>query len=310
MAAQASRSTDLEIGGDTALKGLVDEGPDKPAGPERARPIYVKVIEPPSGWPSLNLRELWRYRDLLYMLVWRDVSANYRQSVIGFGWAIFKPVFSVAVFTLIFGRVAKLPSDGLPYSLFAFAGLLPWMYFSSCLAGSTNSIVSGSGLLTKVYFPRLILPLASVVSGLMDLGVQFVLLLALMLCLGVMPGLGLLLAPVWVGLCVFTALSVGLWLTAINVKYRDIGHLVPFLSQMWMWLTPIVYPSALVPERWRLVYGLNPMAGLVEGFRWSLLGTESPDWAMMAVSFTVVALLFVGGLFYFRRTEHTFADLI
>jgi lipopolysaccharide transport system permease protein len=277
---------------------------------DRPRPRYHTVIEPPSGWPALNLAEVWRYRDLLFMLVWRDISANYRQSVVGFGWALFKPVFSMIVFTLVFGRVAKLPSDGVPYPIFCYAALLPWMYFATCLAGSTNSVVGGSGLLTKVYFPRLILPLASVLGGLVDFGIQFVLLAVLMLAFGVLPGWGILLVPGFVLLCVVTALSVGLWLTALNVKYRDVGHLVPFLSQMWMWLTPIVYPSRMVPERLRLLYGLNPMAGVVEGFRWALLGTPPPDWAMMAVSFAVVTALLLSGLYYFRRTEATFADVI
>jgi lipopolysaccharide transport system permease protein len=270
----------------------------------------VRIIEPPSGWLSLDMRELWRYRDLLVMLVWRDVSANYRQSVIGFGWAIFKPVFSMVVFTLIFGRVAKLPSEGVPYPLFCYAGLAPWMYFATCLTSSTGSVVSASGLLTKVYFPRLILPLAGVLSGLLDFVIQLGLLLVLMLCFGVVPGWGLLLVPVWVALCMLTALSVGLWLTALNVKYRDIGHLVQFLAQMWMWLTPIVYPRNLVAGRLAQIYALNPMVGVVEGFRWSLLGTRAPDWSTLTTSTAVVLCLFVTGLYHFRRTERTFADVI
>jgi lipopolysaccharide transport system permease protein len=267
-------------------------------------------IVPPQGWRALNLGEIWRYRDLLLLLVWRDISANYRQSVVGFGWALFRPLFSLLVFTLVFGKVAGLPSDGVPYPLFCLAGLLPWMYFAACLTGSTSSVVGGSSLLTKVYFPRLILPLANVLGGLLDFGIQFGLLALLMLGYGVAPGWGLLLVPLLALVCMLTALSVGLWLTALNVKYRDIGHLVPFLVQMWMWLTPIVYPASLVPERWRLLLGLNPMTGVITAFRWALLKTPPPDWGMMAVSAGVALALFVGGLYYFRRVEQTFADLI
>jgi lipopolysaccharide transport system permease protein len=273
-------------------------------------PKYVTVIEPPSGWPALNLGEVWRYRDLLLLLVWRDISANYRQSVVGYGWALFKPVFSVVVFTVVFGKVAKIPSDDVPYPLFCYAGLLPWMYFSSCLTGVCNSVVFGGHLLTKVYFPRLILPLTSLASGLIDICIQLVLLAGLMVWYRVLPGWTLLLVPGFVLLCMLAALSVGLWLTAINVKYRDVGHLVPFLVQMWMWLTPIAYPSSLVPEAWRPIYGLNPMTGVVEGMRWALFDTVAPDWRMMGVSFSVAAVLFVSGLYYFRRTERTFADVI
>jgi lipopolysaccharide transport system permease protein len=279
-------------------------------GHSHSDPRYQTVIEPPSSWPALNLGEVWRYRDLLMLLVWRDISANYRQSVIGYGWALFKPVFSMVVFTLVFGKVAKLPSDGVPYPLFCYAALLPWMYFAGCLTGASNSVVQSSHLLTKVYFPRLILPLTSLASGLADLAVQLVLLVGLMVWYRIVPGWPVLLIPGFVLLCLLSALSVGLWLTAINVKYRDVGHLVPFLVQMWMWLTPIAYPSSLVPEAWRPVYGLNPMTGVVEGVRWALFETAAPDWRMMAVSFAVVAGLFVSGLYYFRRTEQTFADVI
>ena len=271
---------------------------------------HVKVIEPPAGWPSLNLREVWRYRDLLLMLVWRDVSANYRQSVVGYGWALFKPLLTMAVFSLVFGMVARFPSDGLPYPLFCYAALLPWLYFAGCLTGSSASVVNSSNLLTKVYFPRLILPLTSLASGLMDFTVQLVLLAGLMAWYGVAPGWGVLLVPGFMLLCMLAALSVGLWLTALNVKYRDVGHVVPFLAQMWLWLTPIAYPISMVPEKWRMLFGLNPMTGVVEGFRWALFGTAEPNWAMMGVSFAVVAGLFVSGLFYFRKVERTFADLI
>lgn len=270
----------------------------------------IRVIEPPSSWPSVNLPELWRYRDLLFMLVWRDVSINYRQSLVGYGWALFKPLLTLGVFSLIFGKVAQLPSDGIPYPLFCLCGLVPWAYFSTCLSGSVNSVVNSSNLLTKVYFPRLLLPLTSVLSGLMDLAVQLGVLGIVMLCFGAIPGWKIVLLPFLVFLCMITSLAVGLWLTSVNVRYRDVGHLVPFLSQLWMWLTPIVYPSSMVPERWRWVYGLNPMTGVVEAFRWALLGASSPNWVTLGLSFTVVMILLTSGLFYFRRTEAYFADII
>lgn len=268
------------------------------------------VIEPPKGWISLNLGEVWRYRDLLWQLVWRSISANYRQSVIGFGWAFIKPVVSMLIFTVVFGKIAGLPSDGIPYPIFSYAALLPWMYFSGCLAGATNSVLGGAGLLTKVYFPRLILPLSTVVTGLIDFAIQFVMLAFLMVWYRVAPGWGLLLVPVFLLQCAVAALSVGLWLTALNVKYRDIGHVVPFFIQAWMWITPIVYSSSMVPPQWRTIYGLNPMVGVIEGFRWTVTGKSPPDWSMMAVSSAVVCVLFVTGLYYFRRLETTFADII
>jgi lipopolysaccharide transport system permease protein len=274
------------------------------------QPKYRRVIVPPSGWPALNLGEVWRYRDLLFVLIWRDISANYRQSLIGYGWALFKPVLTMLVFSLVFGLVARFPSDGLPYPLFVFAGLLPWLYFSGCLGGTSNSVVGNAHLLTKVYFPRLILPLTSLASGLVDFTIQFLLLCGMMAWFGVTPGWQIVLVPVLLFLCMLTALAVGLWLTALNVKYRDIGLMVPFLIQMWMWLTPIAYPSSLIPEQWRPLYGLNPMTGIVEGFRWVLFGSATPDWNMMGISFAVVATLFMGGLYYFRKVERTFADVI
>jgi lipopolysaccharide transport system permease protein len=270
-------------------------GPAEVAPNEPSTPKYIKIIEPPSGWPSLNLKELWHYRDLLFMLIWRDISANYRQSVIA-------------------GMQGK---PGIPYPLLIFVGLLPWMYFAGCLGGSSNSVVGSSGLLTKVYFPRLILPLTSLGSGLVDFSIQFVLLLAVLPFFIGMPGWTILLAPLFVLACMFTALSVGLWCTALNVKYRDIGQMVPFVTQLWMWLTPVYYLSDNLRSKmgdWGWLVGLNPMAGVVEGFRWAMLGSAPsitpPDWTMMAVSFIVVAVLFVSGLYYFRRLERTFADLI
>ena len=282
--------------------------PDTSTPPSRS-PHRI-VIEPPSGWLSLNLREVWRYRDLLSLLVWRDFSCRYRQSILGVGWAVVRPVFSVVVFTIIFGNVAQLPSDGLPYALFSFAGMMPWLYFSGCLGGVTGSIVGGAGLFTKVYFPRLILPLASVCGGLADLLIQFVLLLGLMLWFGVMPTWTVVFVPLFILECMLVSLALGLWLTALNVKYRDIGQLVPFVSQIWMYLTPIVYASSLVPQRWRALYSLNPLVGVIDGFRWAMLGQSAPDWTMLAISTSVTLILLVTGLYYFRRVEQTFADVI
>ncbi len=268
------------------------------------------VIEPSRGWLSLNLGEVWQYRDLLSMLVWRDFSTRYRQSILGLAWALVRPIFTVLVFTVIFGRVAKLPSDGIPYPLFSLAALMPWFYFSNALNNATNSVVGGQGLLTKVYFPRLVLPLASVASGMADLAVQFVLLLGLMAWYGVVPSWTVVLVPWFLLECMLVSLALGLWLTALNVKYRDITHLVPFVVQIWMYLTPIVYASSMVPHRYRALYSLNPLVGVVDGFRWAMLGQSSPNWSMLAISSAVVLLLLVTGLYYFRRVEQTFADII
>jgi len=271
---------------------------------------HLSVIEPTTGRVRLNLDEIWRYRDLLILLIWRDVSARYRQSVVGYGWAVIRPVLSMVIFTVIFGGFARLPSDGAPYAIFSFAALMPWMYFSGALSSVTNSVVGSGSMLTKVYFPRLILPLTGVVVGLAELIIQGVILGLLMAWYHVAPGWQLALIPVWVLMCVITALAFGLWLTALNVKYRDVGMAVPFLLQAWMYMCPIIYPSSVVPEKWRIVYGLNPMAGVIEGFRWSILGAVAPDWKMMIASFAVVSAIFVAGLYYFRKVETTFADVI
>jgi lipopolysaccharide transport system permease protein len=284
--------------------------PTPPVEPLPVRPVYRVVIEPQKGWISLNLREVWRYRDLLAVLVWRDFSIRYRQSILGVGWAVVRPVLSVLVFTVVFGMVARLPSDGIPYPLFSFAAMMPWLYFSNALANTTNSVVGGSGLLTKVYFPRLVLPLASIAGGLADLGIQFVLLIGLMLWYGVVPTWAVVLVPLFILECMVVSLALGLWLTALNVKYRDIGQLVPFLTQIWMFMTPIVYASSLVPQRYRALYSLNPLVGVIDGFRWAMLGQSAPDWTILAVSSSVILLLFITGLYYFRKVEQTFADII
>jgi lipopolysaccharide transport system permease protein len=275
-----------------------------------ASPSTSLVIEPPRGWTSLNLAELWRYRDLLSLLIWRDISSRYRQSVIGYGWAVLKPVLTMLIFTVIFGRVAKIPSDGAPWGLFCFVGLVPWMYFSTSVSSVTTSVVQSSQFLTKVYFPRLVLPLASAAVGLVEWAVQMLVLVVLMMVYKYAPPWQIVFAPLFAVICVVVTLAFGIWLTALNVKYRDVGQVVPFLLQAWMYLCPIVYPISLIPARWRLVYALNPMVGVVEGFRWSILGTTTPDWTMMVVSLAMVTGLFVGGLYYFRKTEIAFADVI
>jgi lipopolysaccharide transport system permease protein len=270
----------------------------------------VTVIEPQGAWVALNLGEIWRYRDLLFQMVYRDFSAKYRQTVLGFAWAVINPIVQMVLFTLVFGKMAKLPSDGIPYPVFSYTGLLPWLYFSGCLTRSSESALSGTALLTKVYFPRLILPLSKVTNGLIDFGVQFAVLLVLMIWYGVAPSWGIVCLPLFVLLCALSALAVGLWASALSVKYRDVTQVIGFVARMWMWVTPVLYSVSLVPERWRPLYSLNPMVGVLEGFRWAMLGKSAPDWRMMAISTGVTVILFVGGLYFFRRTEATFADVI
>jgi lipopolysaccharide transport system permease protein len=268
-------------------------------------------IEPPQGGIQFpDVRAIWRYRDLLMVLIWRDLSARYRQSVVGYGWAFLKPALSIVIFAFVFGQLAGLPSDGIPYPLFALAALVPWNYFSTSLAGISASIVGGAGLFTKVYFPRLILPLASLGTGLAELGLQLLLMSGLMAWYGVRPGWQLLMLPGFIILAILTSFAFGLWLAVLNVRYRDIGHVVPFLLQAWMWVSPVVYSSQLVPERWRWAYSLNPMAGVIDGFRWSVLGTAAPDPLQILVSIGVVATTSVIALACFRRQESTFADVV
>ncbi len=257
-----------------------------------------------------DLRELWAYRDLLKLLVRRDISIRYKQSAIGVAWAVVQPVMMMLIFSLIFGRFAGLPSDGVPYPLFTLTALLPWLYFAKALTGSSDSLVSSANLVQKVYFPRLILPLSKTISGLVDFAVAFGLLVILLAWYRVMPGWELLLLPVLVFIAMLTALAVGLWLTALNVKYRDIGLMVPFVTQIWMYSSPIAYSTSIVPEQWRWMYSLNPLVGVVEGFRWALLGKAPPALGPMLLSLTVVVLLFVSGVAFFRRVERTFADVV
>jgi lipopolysaccharide transport system permease protein len=268
------------------------------------------ILQPSKGLVSLNLPEVWRYRELLYFLVWRDVKVRYKQTSLGAAWAIIQPVMTMVVFSVFFGRLAKMPSDGVPYPIFAFAALIPWQLFSHALSESANSLVGSQNLITKVYFPRLIVPLASVLAGLVDFGVAFLVLIGMMWYYGITPTGAVVLLPLFILLAITTALAVGLWLSSLNVKYRDVRYTIPFLMQFWLFATPVAYPSSLVPEMWRPLLGLNPMAGVVEGFRWALLRkTEGPG-PLIIVSVVAVVLLLVGGLVYFKQTERTFADVV
>jgi lipopolysaccharide transport system permease protein len=271
--------------------------------------VSTTVIRPSSGWVALNLRDLWNYRELLYFLTWRDIKVRYKQTVLGAAWAVLQPFFTMVVFSVFFGQLARVPSDGIPYPIFSYCALLPWSYFSGALDRAGNSLVGSSHLITKVYFPRLAIPISAVTAGLVDFGIAFVVLLGMMLYYGYAPTTAALTLPFFLLLAVATALAVGLWLSALNVQYRDVRYTIPFLTQFWLFATPIAYSSSLVPERWRAWYGLNPMAGVVEGFRWALLGKEPPG-PLLAVSIVVVVLLLIGGLYYFRRMERTFADVV
>lgn len=267
------------------------------------------MIRPSRGWVALNLRDLWRYRELLYFLTWRDIKVRYKQTALGAAWAVLQPFFTMVVFSIFFGRLARVPSDGIPYPIFAYTALLPWSYFAGALDRAGNSLVGSSHLITKVYFPRLAIPISAVLAGLVDFGIAFVVLLGMMLYYGFAPTTAALTLPFFLLLSVATALAVGLWLSALNVQYRDVRYAIPFLIQVWLFATPIAYSSTLVPEQWRALYGLNPMAGVVEGFRWALLG-KAPPGPLLSVSVMVVILLLIGGLFYFRRMEKSFADVV
>ena len=272
--------------------------------------VQVIRIEPSKGWVALQLKELWAYRELLYFLIWRDVKVRYKQTALGAAWAIIQPVFTMIVFSLFFGRLAKIPSDGIPYPIFAYAALVPWTFFSNGLSQASNSLVGSANLLKKVYFPRLSVPIASVLSGLIDFLIAFIVLLGMMLYYGIHPTLNVIWLPFLLLLTVITSLGVSLWLSAMNVHFRDVRHILPFLAQLWLFATPIAYPSSLLSEQWRTLYSINPMVGVVEGFRWALLGVETAPGPMLIVSSLASLALLVGGVFYFRRLEKTFADVV
>jgi len=280
------------------------------AAPPEPTPPPTRIIRPSHGWRGLDLASVWSHRDLVFFLAWRDIRLRYRQTLLGVAWAVVQPLTTMIVFSVFFGRLAKMPSDGLPYPLFSLCALLPWQLFAYALTESSNSLVNNKHIITKVYFPRLIVPLASVVAGLMDFAVAFVLLLIMMAYYGVWPGPAVVILPLLLLLALTTALGVGLWLATLNVRYRDVRYTLAFLTQVWLFATPIAYPSSLVSEQYRWLLGLNPMAGVVEGFRWALLGTGAPPDALILVSVGVAVLALVSGLYFFRRLERSFADIL
>ena len=267
-------------------------------------------IEPSKGWISLGLRELWEYRELIYFLVWRDIKVRYKQTVLGAAWAIIQPFFTMVVFSLFFGKLAQIPSDGVPYPVFSYAALVPWSFFANSIAQSSDSLVGSANLIKKIYFPRFIAPISRVASGIIDFVLAFVVLLGMMVFYRMTPTANVVWLPLLLMLALVTALGVGLWLSALNVEFRDVRYIVPFLIQFWLFATPIAYPSSLLPEPWRTVYGINPMVGVVEGFRWALLGTNTAPGPIIVVSSLVAIIVLVSGAFYFRRMEKTFADVV
>jgi lipopolysaccharide transport system permease protein len=304
------------------------------AAPNIHRSIPRVRIEPSTGWVSLKMRELWQYRELLYFLTWRDIKVRYKQTVLGAAWAIIQPFLTMVVFSLFFGRLANIPSDGIQYPIFSYAALVPWTFFANGLTQGSNSLVNSSNLIKKVYFPRLVVPISSVLAGIVDFALAFVVLLALMIYFGIspfaapvhfpwfipsvlplgpvyyVPSFNIVWLPYFLLLAFVTSLGVGLWLSAMNVQFRDVRYIVPFIAQIWMFLTPIAYPSSLLSEPWRTIYGLNPMAGVVEGFRWALVGTNTAPGPIIIVSSVAALLLLVSGAYYFRRMEKTFADVV
>src|ERR1700685_252733 len=272
--------------------------------------VPVMRITPPTRWWILPFGELWDFRELIYFFVWRDIKIRYKQTAIGAAWAVLQPLLPMLIFSLFFGRLAHIPSEGLPYPIFYYSALLPWMYFAAAMQNATSTIVENQRVITKVYFPRLALPLASVLSGLVDFGVSFLMFVVLMIYYGIRPTVAVIWLPAFSLLAILTALGVGLWLSALNALYRDVRYVLPFLVQFWMFGSPVAYPSSLVPEKWRWLYGLNPMAGVIEGFRWSLTGIGQPPGIMLAASSTAVILLVFSGLVYYHAVEGTIADVV
>lgn len=270
----------------------------------------VLILKPTRGWGRLNLGELWKYRELTYFLTWRDLKVRYKQTVLGASWAILQPFLSMVVFSVFFGSLLNVPSEGVPYPVFSYTALLPWGVFAKALNDAGRSLVTNRSMITKIYFPRMVIPVASVISGLVDFAIAFVVLLGMMWYFHIPPTVNIWTLPLFLLLALLTALGIGLWLSALNVLYRDIGYIIPFLTQLWFYLTPIVYPASQVPEHWRNIYALNPMVGVVEGFRWALLDTATAPGPMVVVSSIVALLMLLSGMFYFRRMERTFADMV
>ncbi len=296
-----------EAGNQHPIERSDPSGPNVRSAVESAPAVRIR---PPRGWARLDLRELWAYRELIFFLIWRNVKVRYKQTALGAAWVVIQPFGTMVVFSVFFGRLARIPSEGIPYPVFAYAALVPWTYFANVLMQAGNSIVDHERIITKVYFPRLCLPLAAVLGGLLDFAIAFGVLVVLMAGYGIVPTPAVWTLPLFVLLAAATALAAGLWLAALNVRYRDVRYTIPFLIQFWLFTSPVAYPSSLVPERWRALYGLNPMAGVVEGFRWALLGKEQAPGPLLAASVLSVLVLLLGGLYYFRRLETEFADVV
>ncbi|MBA4419986.1 MAG: phosphate ABC transporter permease [Anaerolinea sp.] len=271
----------------------------------------ITMIKPSRGWVALNLKDLWKYRELVYFLIWRDIKVRYKQAALGVAWAIIQPILTMVIFSVVFGKFGKLPTDNsIPYPLFTFAALLPWQLFANALQRSGTSLVGSAHLITKIYFPRLIIPISAVVGGLVDFAISFVVLIGMIFYFKVYPTWNMLWIIPFTLLTLITALAVGLWLSAMNVRYRDVQQMIPFLIQAWMFASPVAYSARMITDRtWQLIYGLNPLAGIIQGFRWSLLGGTPPG-ELMWISSTVMVILFISGLYYFRRMEKTFADTV
>ena len=272
--------------------------------------LATTIIEPKKGLIPIDLKEIWNYRELLYFLTKRDIKVRYKQTVLGGLWAIIQPVFTMIVFTLFFGRLAKMPSDGIPYPIFVYVGLLPWTYFANALSASGNSLVGSANLITKVYFPRLIIPASATLAGLLDFFIAMLVLAAMMIYYNILPGIGILLFPFLVGLTFLCAVGVGLWLSALNVQYRDIRYAIPFLIQLWLFVSPVIYPVSIVNEKYQWLLALNPMGGVIKAYRASILGHLPIDWSLLGISTVIILVIFTAGLYYFRRMERYFADVI
>jgi lipopolysaccharide transport system permease protein len=286
--------------------------PPPPQGhPHRtASSTHRVVIRPSSGWSALRLGETWEYRELLYFMAWRDVILRYKQTAFGVGWVVVQPLATTLLFSILLGSVARLPSQDVPYPVFVMAGFVPWSFFSSGVMRASSSLVNNANLITKIYFPRAILPTASVLAGLVDMAIVVLLFVAFLAVYGILPPARVMFAPIFLGMSVMATLGVGLWLAALNVRFRDVGAIIPFATQLWLYITPVVYPAALVPEPWRALYGINPIAGAISGFRWATLGAPLPSLSMMLVSALATVLAFVTGVLMFRRVERSFADVI
>ncbi len=271
----------------------------------------LTLIQPEKGWSALNLGDLWRYRELIYFMTWRDLKVRYKQTLLGASWAILRPFLTMIVFSIFFGNLAKVPSDGIPYPIFAYTALLPWELFASALSQASRSLVQNTNMVTKVYFPRMILPISSILAGVVDFLIAFIVLIGMMIYYKVTPTVNVWTLPLFILLALITALGVGFWLSALNVLYRDVNYVTPFLTQFWMFITPIAYGSSLIPEKWRFLYAINPLSGVVDGFRWALLGNQqSAPGPALILSSLIAVILLISGMFYFRRMERQFADRV